>query len=134
MQEEEQSDEVENLVNDQAFEVCNHATMSQVVKEETEEKDNRAQGTSDRPNLNDCQIVLGGQIFRCLPRENIVDRSEASEKKDKSPLKKLLRRDLEIEAYQQDMVIHSRKKVRKLILLSQKHIVKLSKAQTKHYG
>ena len=74
-------------------EVCNDATMSQVVKEETEENDNRAQGTSYRPNLNDCQIVLGGQTFRCLPREKIVDRSEASEKKEKSPLKKLLRRE-----------------------------------------
>ena len=92
-QEEEQSDEVESLGNDQAlFEVCNDATMSQVVREETEENDNRAQGTSYRPNLNDCQVVLGGQIFRCLPCENIVDRSEASEKKEKSPLKKLLRR------------------------------------------
>ena len=91
---EEQSDEVESLVDNQAalFEVCDDATMSQVVKEETEENDNRAQGTSYRTNLNDCQIVLGGQTFRCLPRENIVDRSEASEKKEKSPLKKLLRR------------------------------------------
>ena len=68
-QEEEQSDEVKSLVNDQAlFEVCNDATMSQVVKEETEENDNRARGTSYTPNLNDCQIVLGGQISRCLPR------------------------------------------------------------------
>ena len=67
-QEEEQSDEGESLVKDRAlFEVCIDATMSQVVKEETEETDNRAQGTSYRPNLNDCQIVLGGQTYRCLP-------------------------------------------------------------------
>ena len=92
-QEEEQSDEVESLVDNQAlYEVGNDATMSQVVKEESEENDNRAQGTSSRPNVNDCQIVLGGQTFRCLPREIIVDRSEASEKKEKAPLKKLLRR------------------------------------------
>ena len=88
--EEERPDDVESLVNDQAlFEVSNDATMSQVVIEETEENDNRAQGTSDRPNLNDC---LSRQTFRSSPRENIVDRSEASEKKEKSPSKKLLRR------------------------------------------
>ena len=41
-QDEDQSDEVESLVNDQAlFEVCNVATMSQVVKEETEGNDIR---------------------------------------------------------------------------------------------
>ena len=88
--EEERPDIVESLANDQTlFEVCNDATMSKVVKEGTEENDNRAQGTSYRPKLNDCQIVLGGQTFRCLPRKKIVDRSEASEKKEKSPLKKL---------------------------------------------
>ena len=37
-------------------------------------------------------LTLGGQTSRCLPRENLVDRSGASGKKEKSSLKKLLRR------------------------------------------
>ena len=45
--EEERPDDVESFVNDQAlFEVSNDATMSQVVKEETEEIDDRGQCTS----------------------------------------------------------------------------------------
>ena len=41
-----------------------------------------------RPNVNDCQIFLGGQIFRCLPRENISERSGAIEKKTKITVEK----------------------------------------------
>ena len=63
---EERPDDVETFVNDQPlFEVSNDATMSQVVKEETEENDDRGQRTSCRPNLIDAQIVFGSQIFRC---------------------------------------------------------------------
>ena len=88
-QEEEQSDEVESLVDIQAIiEVSNHATKSQLVKKETKENGKRGQGTMSRPNVNDCQIFLGGQTFRCLPRENISELSGAIEKKTKITVEK----------------------------------------------
>ena len=96
-QDEEQCDEVENVVADQAFsEVCIYRTKSQVVEKVTGGNDKTEQGTSSRPNVNGCPIFLVEQSQTFTTSKHCY-RPDASQRKQKFPLKNIGGEDLEID-------------------------------------